>query len=170
MTCPNSDLSIISLQTFIKETEKTLAVSTDGCAILNNGSETCVEDYNFPWAGTMAYNPLSLPTGEPGTGAMSNTAGNAFTVFPSAAVVTLTLLSSYTSTITAAPFAATAAANKLSISGTSLLGVPTSTKSISIATTTAAFTTATKASSVTKVEGNRLFLLLAVVFVIVEVL
>lgn len=171
--CPKSDLSIISFQTFITEVEKTLAPSTDKCAILNNGSEICVKDYNFPWAGTMAYNPLSLPAGEPGTAALSNTAGNAFTVFPSTAVVTLTLLSSYTSTITPASFVATAAANKLSISGTSLLGLPTSTRSISIATTStaAAFTTTTtKASSGTKTKGNRLLLLLAVVLVIIGVL
>ncbi|KAH8748570.1 hypothetical protein F5882DRAFT_470916 [Hyaloscypha sp. PMI_1271] len=170
--CPKSDLSIISLQTFITEVEKTLAPSTDKCAILNNGSETCVKNYNFPWVGTMAYNPLSLPAGEPGTAALSNTVGNAFTVFPSTAVVTLTLLSSYTSTITPASFVATAAANKLSISGTSLLGLPTSTRSTSVATTStaAAFTTTTKASSGAKTKGDRLLLLLAVVLVIIGVL
>jgi hypothetical protein len=179
--CPKSNLAVFGFQKFISTVATTLAPSADKCAILKNGSETCINDYNFPWAGATAYNPLALPSGEPGTEALSNTAGNAFTVFPSP-VTTLSLLpayNAYTSVITPAAFAATASANPQSISGTSILGIPTTTsRGGGVATTngqstgtgTAASTTATKASSGMKIEGNPLFLLSTVVLVVIRIL
>jgi hypothetical protein len=168
--CPKSDLSILAFQTFVTSTKKSLALSADGCAILTNGSETCIKDYNFPFAGTSVYNPLSLPTGIPGTDALYNTQGNAFSAFPSAAVVTLSLAPSYTSTITPASFMVTASADPQSISGTAILGgptIPSSSKTIVLTgTASAATASATKASSGMKMEGNSVFLLLAAIVAI----
>jgi len=168
--CPKSDLSAMGFQTFISKVAKVLAPSTNKCAILENGTDTCIKDYNFPYAGTMAWNPLSLPTGEPGTEALSNTAGNALTVFPSP-VFTLSLLPSYTSTITPASFVATAAADTRSISGTSILGYPpTSTRSVVSTTSTTPSPTPTKSGPGLRVEGNPAVLALAVVLVVIRVL
>jgi len=175
--CPKFDLSVMSVPGFIKQVASELGPSPDKCAILNNGTETCINDYNFPYEGKIAYNPLALPSGEPGTQALSNTAGNAFTVFPSP-VLTLSLLPAltYTSVITPAAFAASASANPQSILGTSILGVP-STSSTSVSTTSkatgtgsAATTSATKASSGMKMERNPVFLLLAVGSIFVGIL
>jgi hypothetical protein len=175
--CPKSDLSVLSFPGFVKQVASELGPSPDKCAILNNGTETCINDYNFPYEGKTAYNPLALPSGEPGTQALSNTAGNAFTVFPSPAL-TLSLLPAltYTSVITPAAFAASASANPQSILGTSILGIP-GTSSTSVSTTSkatgtgsAANTSATKASSGMKMERNSLFLLLAVGSTIVGML
>jgi hypothetical protein len=164
---------------FIKQVASQLAPSADKCAILTNGTETCINSYNFPYEGKTAYNPLALPSGEPGTQALSNTAGNAFTVFPSP-VLTLSLLPAltYTSVITPAAFAASASANPQSILGTSILGIPTTTsasvsttsKAESTGTGSAATTSATKTSSGMKIERNQVFLLLAVGSTIVGML
>jgi hypothetical protein len=106
---------------YITSIQKILAPSSDKCAILNNGTSTCIKDYGFPFAGTTAYNPLSLPDGEPGTEALSNAAGNAFTLFPSP-TMTLTLFPAYTSTITAAPFEKSAGADGVVVQGSSIVG------------------------------------------------
>jgi len=108
--CPSTDLSVVGFPAYVTSIKNYLAASPDKCSILNNGTATCIKDYGFPFVGTTAYNPLSLPAGEPGTGALSNTAGNPFTVAPSP-TITMTLLPSYTSVITAAPFVKSAGAD-----------------------------------------------------------
>jgi hypothetical protein len=167
-TCPTSDLSITGLQTYITGIQKVLAPSSDKCAILNNGTSACIKDYGFPFVGTTAYNPLSLPAGKPGTEALSNTEGNAFTVPPSP-TLTLTLYPAYTSTITAAPFEKSAGADGVEVQGLSIVGggvVTTATGVVATGTGSAA-ATATKASSGFRMGENLVFLSIAVAVVIV---
>jgi hypothetical protein len=167
-TCPTSDLSIIGLQTYITSIQKLLAPSSNKCSILNGGTSTCIKDYGFPFVGTTAYNPLSLPAGEPGTEALSNTAGNAFTVFPSP-TLTLNLYPAYTSTITAAPFEKSAGADGVEVQGSSIVGGGAGTTATGVVATEAgsAAATATKAGSGFKIRGNLVLLSIAVALVIV---
>jgi hypothetical protein len=172
---PNSDLSIVGLQNYITSIQKILAPSTDKCAILNNGNSTCIKDYGFPFADTTAYNPLSLLAGESGTEPLSNTAGNAFTVFPSP-TMTLTLFPAYTSTITAAPFEKSAGVDGAVVQGSSIVGGAVATTATGVGATGmgtgtgtgSAGATARKANSGSKMKGKLLFLSITVAFVIVE--
>ena len=169
--CPKSDLSVLGFSAFVTQTQKALAGSADKCAILNNGSATCVSDYNFPFVGSSVYNPLTLPTGIPGNDNLYNAPGNAFSVYPSAGVVTLTLKPSYTSTITPASFIPTASADPQSISGTAILGGTTTASSKTGASTSvtspATTSTSTKKSSGVKIEGSAVGVLLAVMLAVV---
>ncbi|KAE9366568.1 hypothetical protein N431DRAFT_515018 [Stipitochalara longipes BDJ] len=148
-------------------------LSSDKCSILNNGTFTCIKDYDFPFAGTTAYNPLSLPAGEPGTEALSNTAGNAFTAFPSP-TMTLTLYPAYTSTITAAPFEKSAGADGNEVQGPSIVGGGAGTTAMDVGATGtgtgtgSAAATATKANSGTRMSGNLVLLSIPVALVVVK--
>lgn len=106
--CPKSDLSIVGFADYLSKMQKLISPSSDHCAILNNNSDTCVTEYHYPFVATV-YNPLELPPGEPGTEALSNTAGNAFTKF-GASTFSLSLFPGFTTTITPAPFNAKAGA------------------------------------------------------------
>lgn len=117
----------------------------------------------------------SLPDGEPGTEALSNTAGNAFTLFPSP-TMTLTLFPAYTSTITAAPFEKSAGADGVVVQGSSIVGGGVATTAAGVGATGtgtgtrtgtgSAAATATKANSGSKMERKLLFLSIAVAMVI----
>jgi len=170
--CPKTDLTVIGFEKYIAQVAKTLGSAAKNCTILNNGTETCIKDYNFPFVGTTAYNPLSLPVGEPGTEPLVNAPGNAFTVFPATVNTTLSLLPSHTTTVTPASFVVTAVADPQSISGTSIIGYPSTSKSTTstTSTVTSASASATKTSSGMKMEGNSVLLPLAVVVVIIRIL
>ncbi|PMD44879.1 hypothetical protein L207DRAFT_629426 [Hyaloscypha variabilis F] len=166
--CPKTDLSILGFPAFVTQTQKALAGSTDKCAILTNGSAACTSAYNFPFAASSVYNPLTLPTGIPGNDNLYNSPGNAFSVFPSAATLTLSLAPSYTSVITPASFLPTASADPQSISGTAILGGTTTASSKTVGSATGsstgpATTSSTKANSGFRMEGNSVVLLLAAV-------
>ncbi|KAF4630473.1 hypothetical protein G7Y89_g7664 [Cudoniella acicularis] len=177
-----SDLSVIDFSSYIKTVQGEISSSSDKCAILNNGTETCISEWKVPYAGTSAYNPLSLPSGEPGTAPLTNQAGNAFTTMASS--TTTLSLSGYTSTITFASFNAKAAGadlNSIAASSAVVVANPTATGSGGVVATgtqtgtatgtgTAASTTATKASSGTKMDGSLTFLSIAATFVIFRIL
>ncbi|PMD31554.1 hypothetical protein L207DRAFT_591505 [Hyaloscypha variabilis F] len=167
-TCPSSDLSVIGFPGYVTSIQNYLASDSDKCAVLNNGTATCVKDYGFPFVGTTAYNPLSLPAGEPGTEPLSNTAGNAFTVFPSP-TMTLTLYPAYTSIITAAPFEKSAGADANEVQGSSIVdaggAVVTATGVVATGTATGTGTaaaTATKANSGARMGDNTVLLSISV--------
>jgi hypothetical protein len=102
-TCPNSDLSFIHFSSYIKTVQGEISQSSDQYAILNNGTQTCISEWKVPYVGSMAYNPLSLPSAKPGTEPLTNRPGNAFTTMGSP-TTTLSLFPGYTSTITFAHF------------------------------------------------------------------
>jgi hypothetical protein len=182
--CPNSDLSVVGFQTFVTDIQNIIDKSSDKCTILNNGTATCISDYALPFAGSKAYNPLSLPGGEPGTEPLSNQVGNAFTELPSS-VYTLSLFPGYTSTITPVAFDAKAASADTQSIGTApplvaasatatgsgnVVATGTSTTGKSTGSGSAASTTAAKASSGMKMEVSLAFLSLAVGFVVLGIL
>jgi hypothetical protein len=182
--CPNSDLSVISFQTYVTDIQNIIDKSSDKCAILDNGTETCITDYGYPFAGSKAYNPLSLPSGEPGSEPLTNQAGNVFTELPSS-VYMLSLFPGYTSTITPAPFDSKAASADTKSIGTAppvvsasatatgsgnVVATGTATTGKSTGSGSAASTAATKASSGMRMEGSLGFLPLAVFFVVLGIL
>ncbi|KAE9375265.1 hypothetical protein N431DRAFT_369506 [Stipitochalara longipes BDJ] len=172
--CPKTNLAILGFPAFVTQTQKALAGSSDKCAILTNGSATCVKDYNFPFAASSVYNPLTLPTGIPGNDDLANSPGNAFSAYPTAGLVTLSLAPSYISTITPASFIPTASANPQSISGTAILGGPSTTSSKTVASTSSATnpantTSSTKKNSGIKMEGSPVFLLLVAIVAVVGI-
>lgn len=170
-TCPKTDLSIIDFTKYIASVSDTLGSEAKNCTILQNGTDTCIKDYNFPFVGTTAYNPLSLPKGEPGTEPLSNAAGNAFTVFPAGVNTTLSLLPSHITTVTPATFATTAAADSRAISGTSIVGWPVTSKSSSVkSTTTSSGSTATKTGAAVRMGRDEGVVVLAVAVVVVGML
>ena len=138
---------------------------------MNNGTAACVKDYGFPFVGTTAYNPLSLPAGEPGTEALSNTVGNAFTVAPSPTMI-LTLYPAYTSTITAAPFEKSAGADGNEVQGSTIVAGGAGTTATGVLATGtgtgtgSAAATATKANSGARMGGNLVLVSLSVALVI----
>jgi len=139
--------------------QSVLSSSTDKCAVLDNGTDTCVTKYGFPFVGTTAYNPLNLGSSEPGTEPLSNTAGNAFTAFP-VPTTTLSLFPAYTSVIIPAAFNAAAGAdsNLVTGSGSIVLASPTggpggtASSGQSTGTGTVASASGTKASSGLRLE------------------
>ncbi|CZR69644.1 uncharacterized protein PAC_19544 [Phialocephala subalpina] len=104
--CPKSDLSILGFAQELSDTQQLIGKSADNCAILDNNSDTCVQQFGYPFYGTVT-NPLNLPAGEPGDEPLSNLAGNAFTDF-GAPAYTLKLFPGYSSVITPAAFNADA--------------------------------------------------------------
>jgi hypothetical protein len=106
---------------------------------------------------------------------LSNSAGNAFTVFPSP-TLTLTLFPAYTSTITAMPFVQSARADGVVIQGSSIVssgagaGTVTSVVGTGSGTGTATQTgsaaaTSTKASEGFRIAGSIPSLVMAVALV-----
>jgi hypothetical protein len=126
--------------------------SKNKCAILNNATDLCASSFGIKKAGSTWYNPLQLPSSEPGTEPLSNLPGTPLTDF-GAASITLKLFPGYSSVITPASFNAQ---NAGPISGPVLdTPIPTG-NATDIATDTAAATAAatTTAATTTTATGT----------------
>ncbi|RDW87748.1 hypothetical protein BP5796_03442 [Coleophoma crateriformis] len=108
--CPTSDLSVLGMSAYIEHTQGLISASGDACAILNDGNQdSCLNTYGYRFRGDKVFNPLSLPSGIPGSDPLTNNPGNAFTDF-GASAYTLNLFPGFSSTITPVPFNAKAGA------------------------------------------------------------
>ncbi|KAG9245429.1 hypothetical protein BJ878DRAFT_548083 [Calycina marina] len=127
--CPTQDLSILGVPHFITHIQSLIGASTDGCEILNTGDvNSCQNTYGYIFQGAQVYNPLSLPSGIPGTDPLTNNPGNAFTDFGVPAF-TFNIFPGFTSTVTPVPFNSAASAVTGDVDSGSEIATPTDTAS-----------------------------------------
>lgn len=136
--CPNSNLSSIGFDKFFANEEKDIISAQQqfsqdaktqlgNCTILDTAPDTCASKYKLPIEGTKWWNPLALPSGVPGTQALSDIPGSV-TVPPwGASTSTMVLFPAYTTVITPAPYNAKNAAATTALAGTATAAGATAT-------------------------------------------
>ncbi|KAE9377558.1 hypothetical protein N431DRAFT_527494 [Stipitochalara longipes BDJ] len=129
--CPNSNLSSIGFDKFFAIEEKDITnaqqsfsenakTQLGNCTILDTAPDTCALKYKLPIEGTKWWNPLDLPSGVPGTQALSDIPGSV-TVPPwGASTSSMVLFPSYTTIITPAPYNAKNATATTALAGTAI--------------------------------------------------